>query len=436
MSTIQKAIEEITYTTKRFPKEPFAVIQAHAEEAIPYLRKAIEKAIVEKGDLEKEYQLHFYALFLLAEFRDTKAFELIVELASLPEEVLDCLIGDTVTEGLANILYSTYNGNLELLKKSIWNPKIDDFARSAMLKVIGQLYLDGDLGKDELQEFLNEIIYSEEEIGEYIYTELITIICHCHFVEMLPQIRLLFQQERIDETVHGAYDSCVDWMFSYREEGLCSKIDTAADCLKGWAMFEKDFEDTEKSKKDRKEFEKLLREMTRQTTQEKVVKIGRNDPCPCGSGKKYKKCCMNKPKGELDVIEDLQERQKWLKYYPPGKAEDKPERVYLEDYYDEESIEIDKSVYLALMHRAIPIWIPIDEKEERKRKTAYLWNAFEKMEEKMNREKIADCSAYDAKYAIHYACREWLPVLEELLRDAGEREKRKRVLTYIKMIGK
>ena len=22
-----------------------------------------------------------------------------------------------------------------------------------------------------------------------------------------------------------------------------------------------------------------------------VVKTGRNDPCPCGSGKKYKKCC-------------------------------------------------------------------------------------------------------------------------------------------------
>ena len=22
-------------------------------------------------------------------------------------------------------------------------------------------------------------------------------------------------------------------------------------------------------------------------------KIGRNDPCPCGSGKKYKKCCIN-----------------------------------------------------------------------------------------------------------------------------------------------
>lgn len=28
--------------------------------------------------------------------------------------------------------------------------------------------------------------------------------------------------------------------------------------------------------------------------QKKSQKIGRNDPCPCGSGKKYKKCCLNK----------------------------------------------------------------------------------------------------------------------------------------------
>ena len=27
------------------------------------------------------------------------------------------------------------------------------------------------------------------------------------------------------------------------------------------------------------------------TTVRKKKKVGRNDPCPCGSGKKYKKCC-------------------------------------------------------------------------------------------------------------------------------------------------
>ncbi len=26
-------------------------------------------------------------------------------------------------------------------------------------------------------------------------------------------------------------------------------------------------------------------------------KIGRNDPCPCGSGKKYKACCLTKSVG-------------------------------------------------------------------------------------------------------------------------------------------
>ncbi len=35
----------------------------------------------------------------------------------------------------------------------------------------------------------------------------------------------------------------------------------------------------------------LLREY-RQSCQAVSKKVGRNDPCPCGSGKKYKNCCM------------------------------------------------------------------------------------------------------------------------------------------------
>ena len=31
-------------------------------------------------------------------------------------------------------------------------------------------------------------------------------------------------------------------------------------------------------------------EETDGSTEENVVKVGRNDPCPCGSGKKYKHC--------------------------------------------------------------------------------------------------------------------------------------------------
>lgn len=35
----------------------------------------------------------------------------------------------------------------------------------------------------------------------------------------------------------------------------------------------------------------------------KKRKISRNDPCPCGSGLKYKKCCMNKPHGNTEAVD-------------------------------------------------------------------------------------------------------------------------------------
>ena len=40
------------------------------------------------------------------------------------------------------------------------------------------------------------------------------------------------------------------------------------------------------------------------------IKIGRNDPCPCGSGKKYKRCCLNAKNPKPVNIEKLY-RQKY-----------------------------------------------------------------------------------------------------------------------------
>lgn len=39
------------------------------------------------------------------------------------------------------------------------------------------------------------------------------------------------------------------------------------------------------------ELKRLYKEQKESGTIRKPKKIGRNDPCPCGSGKKYKKCC-------------------------------------------------------------------------------------------------------------------------------------------------
>jgi len=36
-----------------------------------------------------------------------------------------------------------------------------------------------------------------------------------------------------------------------------------------------------------------------------ISRIGRNDPCPCGSGKKYKKCCLDREPAAASVPADI-----------------------------------------------------------------------------------------------------------------------------------
>lgn len=417
---VQKAIEDITVRSKRFPEEPFRIISENQELAVPYLNSAIEKAIFEKDDLDEDYQLHFYALYLLGQFREKKSFPKIMELISLPSEVIDYLIGDAVTSNLCDILYNTYNGDMELLKESVKNPDIDDYARSSMLKTMGQLYLDGSLEKSEFQDFIRQIVYEKEEIGEYIYTELIYIICECSFVEMLPEIRRLLEDGRVEQYTIGEYAECVDMMFDDRGD-ICKTPINAADLLRGWAMFEQP-KKKELSKKDMKAL--ISAANAEYERPQKKVKIGRNDPCPCGSGKKYKHCCLNKPKELTDEVqaESEQERKKWLKYYPVSASNREEGRIYLEDCFDSESIEIDKLLYLALRHRPIPMWQREEEELVDNRKRIYLSEAFAKFGEKVEKEDIKTFREYDEKYSIHYQCREWMGVLQMLLEKNGDCE--------------
>jgi len=60
-------------------------------------------------------------------------------------------------------------------------------------------------------------------------------------------------------------------------------LDSKADYLYTLSQWDRIF-----SPEKRKEIQKTWRESK---TVINEIKIGRNDACPCGSGKKYKKCC-------------------------------------------------------------------------------------------------------------------------------------------------
>ena len=60
-------------------------------------------------------------------------------------------------------------------------------------------------------------------------------------------------------------------------------VDAKADWLYNLPMWDNIFDEAKKKE--------LYRIAKKANTVIKGAKIGRNDPCPCGSGKKYKFCC-------------------------------------------------------------------------------------------------------------------------------------------------
>lgn len=427
MSELQKAIEELTYANKKFPQSALEIVEAHRDEAIPILRTAVEKSIKDMYELENGYQLHFYALFLLGEFQDRGFFPKIIEFVSIPQDELDYLIGDAVTSGLSDILYNTYNGDIALLKNAICNEALDQFVRAALLDVMGQLYVDGDIEEKEWREFIIQCVHSGKEYS-YFYNALAITACKCHFVDMLPEIRYMLDHDLMDEMSLGKYDSCVDYMFEYRDDdkNFCNTPIRTIDMLKHWSMFEDD-SSTEDNEERAKAFEKLLKSgKSKPMVRDKQRKVGRNDPCPCGSGKKYKFCCLNKPKSPLDAIESDEERNQCLKEYPYTGDERQEDRIYLTDYYDSDSIEIDKLLYLGLANRSGLFW-DRDIEKERKRSREYLTMAFEQFADRKEKENIHTFSEYDGKYSIHYFCDEWMRKLLKLLEADGDIELYQRV---------
>ena len=80
-------------------------------------------------------------------------------------------------------------------------------------------------------------------------------------------------------------DTEVNLIFD-KEKLYKNMVDAKADWLYGLPMWDNIFDEDKKKA--------LYREAKKANTVIKGKKVGRNDPCPCGSGKKYKFCCGKK----------------------------------------------------------------------------------------------------------------------------------------------
>ena len=423
---MEKIINELRYFNKNFPQEALKKAMNAKEEITPILLEELDKIIAcpEIVTENPDYMLHTYAIYLLAQFREKKAFTRIIDLIAFTPEEVEAFFGDILTEGLPSILYSTFDGDLNSLQSIIENPLLNIYVRSAALDVYGKLYSDELVSKEECIDYLRELVYDNfYDINFDLATEVQDVVIQEHIFEMIDDIQLLYDQNRIDTMMCGQYDDFIDFIFSYEYESERVRyIDDVIKEMYWWSCFEQTEDEKRKKRKQMKKLEKAIFKEEKHTKSNigKPKKIGRNDPCPCGSGKKYKKCCLGKettievePKKEFS--ESVEEQKKWLKYYPIDEGEKRESEVRITDIFDRESIDIDKLVYLALHYRTIPIWIKRDRFEEEMIMISYLIEAYEKFSSKCEKEGISSFNEYDSKYKIHYRSKDWIERLEELI---------------------
>jgi len=408
-------VQALTCFEEAFPRHALAWAVKHKEEIIPRLLEALDYAndnARELMDEESDYILHIYAMYLLAQFREKKAFPKLVRMMAQEREIVDFIIGETLTEDYPAILCSTYDGSLGLLQEVIEDGSLDDFIRNAALRVYVFLYQDGLIPQSEITGYFKKLMRERPLENSSCFP---TMVAHgvidAHLLELIPDVEELYREDAIDVMVFGEYDSFIDYIFDYSHHAdKCHYIGDAIAEMQSWPCFKAPQSKTPKHA----------------LVAHRPKKPGRNDPCPCGSGKKYKKCCLSAEENNASS-RNAGEPDFLLKYYPNLQKGGKDADVVLfADHYSPEAIAMDIPVYKAMHHRSIPVWIPRDRAREDLSRIDFLLEAFEMFTQTCRREEITSFAVFDEKYMVHFRSAHWVGELERLLTEhqstCGERQ--------------
>lgn len=108
-------------------------------------------------------------------------------------------------------------------------------------------------------------------------------------VELIEEIRNLYAKDYADLSIAGDIED-VEIDLGFREERSTPRPGFGLDGMDGFSeLF--DLVGAGKRVNARPRWNGALD--TPETYIRETPKVGRNEPCPCGSGKKYKRCCMN-----------------------------------------------------------------------------------------------------------------------------------------------
>jgi len=320
-------LDELRAPTPGLPDDAILAAMEAPGEVSPGLVAILDEALADPETFLEDdvHASHLIALFLLAQFREPLALPPLLAMLRLTEEEQDELLGDFLTEGLASVLASLCLEDPTPLAALAGDPELDLYVRNAAMDAILVLGFLGHLSASRFQGIFDGLLTAFEERGAeedpLAWANLVSSCSLAGFEALLPRLREAFALGLVaDEVIdpEELEEGFTRNQAHYRRRFL-KEHHLVEDALleleaRSWIASEEDAladleleDEDEDGDEDGDEDDPNLDEdipipaPSPETRQAVVARQGhtaptpgqpsRNAPCPCGSGKKYKRCC-------------------------------------------------------------------------------------------------------------------------------------------------
>lgn len=273
-------------------KETLDSILARREEALPYLvQMATDK---EYWELDKGYSVWtpISAMHLLSVIGGRQALEPVERAIRTYYDDT----GDWLTEDMPSVLAAFGPEAFDLLAGMVRDAKLDDFVRSGGARALLMISRSNEDVRRKSIELLREVV--SKESSRHVRTLLVDTLIEFKDAESLEFVKPFFDTGMIDT----GFLTYRDVLRVYAGEYDDLRHDIPKDPME---IFSPDTPNIYRmtvepsARPIHQPIERLgpvsndrLKMLPRTSK-----KTGRNDPCPCGSGKKYKMCCLRKEMG-------------------------------------------------------------------------------------------------------------------------------------------
>jgi hypothetical protein len=290
-------IEQLSH----FDGLPREALRAATEQRAVMAPLLIER-IASCAESEAIDDLPFFAFHLLGQWRETSAYRALARLLRSPPDRLDRLLGWSITETTHRVMAAVFDGDPAPIYNIILDTEADEFARSRMCETLAMLVREGRLDRDEVAAFLRDCwIHLQPRECCYVWSGWQSAIAMLGLAELKDMVREAFDRDLISsgwlEYADFEHDLTLALLDSAEPSARNREYtlfgDTIAE-LSGWYRFAQERE-RERERVRNMPTLPLFPELMPATNP--LRGVGRNDPCPCGSGKKYKKCCLDSAAG-------------------------------------------------------------------------------------------------------------------------------------------